>query len=172
MSKKTRKSRGAKLQAGKGKRGGRPSKSKIKLGPLETVLLAEGFSRLIDLLLSPGVLGFATTARENLLRQHEGWAAGASDLSSSSEVRMSILQDKLFTEDLLRMVISELPKVELDSEGDSSYQALHTLLVDIYHERDKRHEACIRLGAFFERATLNSMATKRPAAPDRPKTIL
>ncbi|WP_170913556.1 hypothetical protein, partial [Xanthomonas axonopodis] len=144
------------------------------LGPIEAILIAEGFGRLVDLLSTPGILGFATAARERLLNEHEAWARellGGTE-PQSVEARLRILQDKLFAEELLRLTISELPNVLNAADDGKNLEYLQPLLVDIYHERDKRHEAHIRLAALFEKAMLKGFIGDISSAPDRPKGVL
>ncbi|MFW3175370.1 hypothetical protein EX530_11935 [Xanthomonas phaseoli] len=152
----------------------RNKKAGLKLGPVEAIVIAEGFGRLIDLLSTPGILGFATAARGKLLAEHENWTVESSDSDTQLgvEARLRIFQDKIFIDDLLRLAISEiqnLPQLEDESE---SFESLQSLLVEIYQERAKRHEAHLRLAAFFEKETLLAAIGNTSSAPDRPKGVL
>ncbi|MFS8371786.1 hypothetical protein JH314_16725 [Xanthomonas campestris] len=152
----------------------RAKKAGLKLGPVEAIVIAEGLGRLIDLLSTPGLLGFATAARGKLLAEHENWTVESSDSDTQRgvEAQLRILQDKIFIDDLLRLAISEIQNLTQFEYESESFKSLQSLLVDVYHERAKRHEAHLRLAAFFEKETLLAAVGNTSSAPDRPKGVL
>ncbi|MBB5879676.1 hypothetical protein GGR74_000824 [Xanthomonas arboricola] len=150
------KSRGLKEDMTKKKKSRRGGKA-LRVGAIEAILIAEGFSRLIDLLASAGALSFAANLREKLFRAHERSVADSSgSKDGSAYVRLMNLQDKLFIDDLIRLVLIEYPASGLPQEGEISEATLEALALDIYNDRPNRYKAYVRLAAFFEKALLTT----------------
>ncbi|MEB1547622.1 hypothetical protein VDQ94_01680 [Xanthomonas campestris pv. campestris] len=161
-----RESRGIKEDRTKKKKSRKGNKA-LRVGVIEAILIAEGFSRLIDLLASAAALSFATNLREKLLKTHDTWIADSSDTEGgSTHVRLGSLQDKFFINDLIRLTIAEYPRSGLPQKGEVSEATLEALAIDIYNDRPNRHDAYVRLAAFFEKALLvNALAEIKNSSP-------
>ncbi|MCC4632800.1 hypothetical protein [Xanthomonas dyei] len=158
-----RKPQGLKEDVAKKKKKSSRGNKALRVGVIEAILIAEGFSRLIDLLAGAGGLSFATSLREKLFQAHERSVADSSDgEGESAYVRLMNLQDKFFIDDLIRLVLTEYPASGFPQKGEISEATLEALVVDIYDDRSCRHEAYVRLASFFEKAILLDSVKNAP----------